>query len=155
MVFESLSLNLTSAISKQFSEDDFQRDLPLVDVGLRSPIQTSRVFHTSSLVRAEVWTLQHFGELHKFGSRKVPIFCCGFRWISRNDRGTLYLRPLALSLLRNELYFGISWTVSQSLRTIVNSKACCHYDMVPRLPIQVSRDYIIGDTMLRLRPVVP
>ena len=38
MVFESLTLNLnlTSAISK-FSEDDFQRDLPLVDVGLRSP----------------------------------------------------------------------------------------------------------------------
>ena len=43
MVFESLilTLNLTSAISKLFSEDDFQRDLPLVDVGLRFPIKNT------------------------------------------------------------------------------------------------------------------
>ena len=49
MVFESLTLklnltlNLTSAISKYFSEDDFRRDLPLVDVGLRSPGRKSDV----------------------------------------------------------------------------------------------------------------
>ena len=50
MVFESLTLTLTlnltltSAISKQFSEDDFQRDLPLVDVGLRSPLKINYKF---------------------------------------------------------------------------------------------------------------
>ena len=45
----NLTLNLTSDISKYFSENDFQRDLPLVDVGLRFPVRPRGKFKVDSV----------------------------------------------------------------------------------------------------------